>query len=387
MAAGVPPMSATRLVILGTEHSPQLVAESYQPAVFRAFFARVQPQVLCIEQPPGAFVRGDYRYGEYAYERHHIALPWARQRGLPVYPVDWVLPEGDDQRLVWGVPDIEAPPFLRTWGAVRGFMRFPKEMLDLELFFAESEAASRRVAAWYDRPRQPGERDFSRRLGLYRTFLQAMRVKAVARQHPGETVLVVIGYFHKGDIEGVLAGTPDVEIVQPSSFGHPPAGEIDAEVLPTDLLAILSFNLLGVQAKDGPVNWDWMERSLRRLEADAATAETLLLRTRLAVLQSEVDASEAIRRYEQVRAMQESATSFTFDGVADRGRLDSYYDPFGNLTIANRALVEIAREQRKLGQVDAARQILAELSADGGLRELPRHQLAAYWDEFVLRTP
>ncbi len=378
-------MNTTRLVILGTEHSPQLVAESYQPAVFRAFFARVQPQVVCIEQPPDAFVRGDFRYGEHAYERQHIALPWARQRGLPVYPVDWVLPEGDDQRLVWGVPDIEAPPFLRSWGYVRSFKRFPKEMLDLDLFFAESEAASRRVAAWYDQPRQPGDRDFARRLGLYRTFLQAMRIKAVARQHPGETILVVIGYFHKGDIEGVLAGTPGIELVQPSVFGQPTAEEIEAEVLPTDLLAILSFNLLGVQAKDGPVNWEWMERSLRRLEADAVTAETLLLHTRLAVLRSEVNATEAIRLYEQVRAMPAAAIPFTYDGVADRSRVDSYYDPFGNLSVANRALLEIARECRTLGQTDATQQILAELSAAGGLRELQRHQLAAYWDEFVVQ--
>src|SRR6185312_16970132 len=100
-------------------------------------------------------------------------------------------------------------------------MFFPQEILDLDLFFAESAAARDRIAAWYDQPRQPGERDFSRRLGLYRTFLQAMRIKAVARQHPGETVLVVIGYFHKGDIEGVLAGTPGIEIVQPSTFGRP----------------------------------------------------------------------------------------------------------------------------------------------------------------------
>jgi len=198
-------------------------------------------------------------------------------------------------------------------------------------------------------------------------------------------ILVVIGYFHKGDIEGVLAGTPGIELVQPSVFGQPTAEEIEAEVLPTDLLAILSFNLLGVQAKDGPVNWEWMERSLRRLEADAVTAETLLLHTRLAVLRSEVNATEAIRLYEQVRAMPAAAIPFTYDGVADRSRVDSYYDPFGNLSVANRALLEIARECRTLGQTDATQQILAELSAAGGLRELQRHQLAAYWDEFVVQ--
>lgn len=91
------------------------MAESYQPAVFRAFFEYVQPQAICIEPPPEAYVRGGYHNGEYAYEKYHIALPWARERGVPVYPVDWI-PHGDDQQLVWGVPDIEAPPFVRTRG-------------------------------------------------------------------------------------------------------------------------------------------------------------------------------------------------------------------------------------------------------------------------------
>ena len=49
------------LVILGVvEHSAQLVAEFYQPAVFRAFFQRVQPDVISVERSPQEFLRGDY---------------------------------------------------------------------------------------------------------------------------------------------------------------------------------------------------------------------------------------------------------------------------------------------------------------------------------------
>jgi len=148
-----------------------------------------------------------------------------------------------------------------------------------------------------------------------------MRIKAVARQRPSTTILVVIGYFHKGDIEGVLAGTPGIEIVQPSTFGRPASGEIEAEMQAEDYFAILSFNLLGVQAKEGLVHWAWMERCLRRLERGGVTAETLLLGTRLAVLRSAVDAAEAIRRYERVRTLPEAASQFTFDGVVDRRRV------------------------------------------------------------------
>ena len=71
------------LVILGVvEHSAQLVAESYQPAVFRAFFQRVQPDVICVERSPQEFLRGDYY--EYSYELQHVAVPFARGGDTPL---------------------------------------------------------------------------------------------------------------------------------------------------------------------------------------------------------------------------------------------------------------------------------------------------------------
>src|SRR5581483_5210740 len=111
--------------------------ESYRPAVFRAFFGRVRPDVLCIEHPPEDFARGDFRYGQYAYEKHHIALPWAREQRIPVYPIDWI-PPADDQMLVWGVKDLEAPPLIRRSGGYGRFLTFDEETLSLDLFFAEA---------------------------------------------------------------------------------------------------------------------------------------------------------------------------------------------------------------------------------------------------------
>ncbi len=373
----------SKLVILGTHHSPQLVAESYQPAVFRAFFERIRPDAVCIEHPPEDFSRGDYRYGEYAYEKHHIALPWGRERGVPVYPVDWI-PPSTDQLLIWGVPDIEDPGFVRTQGYVRSFLSFGEDRLNLDFFFAEREEFSHPVAEWYDQPRQQGERDSARRLGLYRTFLQAMRIKAVTRQHPGGTVLVVIGYFHKGDIEGVLGRAPGIEIAQPSTYGQPEPEEIEAHVRREDLLAVLSFNLLGVQSRDGAANWEWVRGALERVETQAETAETLLLRTRLEVLTSELAPKEAILRYERAQEMAAEGERFTFDGVQDRRRIDSYYDPFGNLTIRERTELEEARESHKLGQSEVAARVLRKLMGKARASELQRRQLEVYWEEFVL---
>jgi hypothetical protein len=38
---------------------------------------------------------------------------------------------------------------------------------------------------------------------------------------------------------------------------------------------------------------------------------------------------------------------FTWTGVKDFSRVDSYFDPFGNLSLAKRIRLELAREYRK----------------------------------------
>src|SRR5437870_1977860 len=115
------------VVILGVvEHSAQLIAESYQPAVFRAFFQRVQPDVICVERPPQEFLRGDYY--EHSYELQYIVVPFAREAAIPVYPIDW-LPAADDQLPAWGVPNLETPPFIRAPDSYKQFLCFHNDAL------------------------------------------------------------------------------------------------------------------------------------------------------------------------------------------------------------------------------------------------------------------
>ena len=63
---------------------------------------------------------------------------------------------------------------------------------------------------------------------------------------------------------------------------------------------------------------------------------------------------DAAQHYERIRMMAEDDERFTFTGVKDAARIDSYYDPFGNLSIEQRARLEIARESYKGGRVEAA---------------------------------
>jgi hypothetical protein len=366
----------TRVVILGVGHSTQLVEERQQPAALRAFFDRVAPDAIGVERAPELLARGNHY--EFTYEIQHVALPYALERRIPVHGIDW-MPSGEDMLLGFGV-DLETLPAVRSgW---RGFLSFPDSVdVRLPLFFADSEEDRlRRTAPWLSEW-EPASRDLPRRLYLYRTFLQARRIAEAAARYPGGTLLVPIGVNHKDDIERILADHPRIEIVQPSSFGEPSAEEVEEHLRRVDLFAIASFNLLGVQSTTDVVDWVWMGRVVQRLEAGGSSAETRLLATRLGVLKGEVSPALAIERYEEIAREAGHSVAFTWTGVQDETRIDSYFDPFGNLSVGDRAWLEAARELHRLRRAresDAIRNRLAGARSPEQVR-----QLQTYWATFI----
>jgi hypothetical protein len=372
----------TTLVVLGVDHSAQLAGRGYHPGYLRAFFDRVRPTALCVERSPDEFARGDYY--EFTYEVQHVAVPYARARGVALCPVDW-LPGRDDERLAFGRLEVVDPPAVRAAHGFQGFLALDSAALRRTLFYADSAPSRAEARAFYDRPRAAGWPDFPRRLGLYRTFMQAMRVRAAARAHPGATVLVVVGSLHKDDIERVLAGDPGLRIVQPSAYGLPDAAAADAALEPADLAAILAFNLLGVQPLEGPVDWAWVGTVLERYaRVRSAAPELPLLRARHAGLTGREAPAAAAARFERLAAAADTAARFTFTGVEDARRLDSYFDPFGNLSVRRRALVEAARAWARAGRPADAERVRGALVGDGAWwSPLRRAQLAAYWERYV----
>lgn len=377
------PEKKTRVMILGVNHSAQLVAENYQPAVFRAFFNRVKPSAICVERTPQELARGDFY--EFTFEQQYLAIPYARERRIPLCAIDW-LPAAEDTMLAFGLSDLERPPFERNPTGFQGFTAFTDAHdLQTSLFFAESESDRKENREFSDVTPAQKAYDYPRRLFLYRTFMQAMRIRESAKMH-GETIVVVVGSMHKDDIERILASDSAIELMQPSSFGQPTAGEIAKAVEGPDLFAIATFNLLGVQAKRGPVNWDWVGRVVGLLDSRSASAEMHLLRTRFNVLSKKITSELAAAEFRNIVEETAPQTDFHFTGVKDHGRVDSYFDPFGNLRVRQRALLELARETAKAGRDSEAQRLRGELLDDPALSPLKRAQLNAYWDEYVLHT-
>jgi hypothetical protein len=368
--------SVTRVVILGVAHSgAQFVSPWQQPAAFRSFIDRVRPDGIAIERSPEEYARGDFY--EFTFEQQDIVVPYARERRIPLHPFDW-LPHEDDMELAFGV-SLTRPPSIRPSAGFQTFDTHPAEQLRARLFFAEAETDRRAARDWSAQSGAKARGDFPRRLYLYRTFMQAMRISRAARQHRGGVLLVVVGAMHKDDLERVLADEPGIAIIQPSTFGEPTDAEVRRGVRASDRFAIATFNLLGLQSGVA-VDWEWLRRIVSEL--GATSHETQLFAIRLDYLTHKLAPADALVRLEALERATGTSEAFRWTGVKDRARIDSTFDPFGNLTVKQRVQVEIARLAHRLGEDARVEAIEGQLS--GQLTALQAAQLRSYWKPYVI---
>ena len=378
-AAGPATPSPTRVVILGVDHSAQLVSKDDRPGLLTAFIEKLQPDAICIERPPRRVARNDFY--EFTYEQTGIILPYARAHHMPICPVDW-MPSSDDMRLAFG-RDLSELPEIRPARGFQSFMEFrdPKRS-KLGLLAFDKPAATAKLMKWATTPNPRMDRDFARQLYLYRTFLQAQRVRAAAHAHPGGTVLVVIGAWHKPQIEKILAHDKQIRIVKPSAIGMPSGRAAEAATSDAQRTAVLSFNLLGVQSTTDNVNWHWMRQTLARLKANHPKAsQNALFALRLAQLTGKLTPEDAAKRYRELAMATAKGTQFLWTGVKDETRVDSYFDPFGNLSVRQRAELEEARALRAAGHEVRANAVLKNLEAELSPRKSA--QLVVYAKRFM----
>jgi hypothetical protein len=380
VAAEASAATVTRVVVLGVSHSNQLVAEGDQPAMLDAFIARVHPDAICIERAPRPYSRGDFY--EFTYEQQGVVVPYARRHHVAIYPIDWE-PSHEDELLGWGI-DLDTSPELRPDTGFQAFSTFTRSDLDRKLYDSDNPATLADVVKWETHTPDKLSRDLPRRLFLYRSFMQARRIEAVAHSHRGQTVLVVVGYFHKHDIEAILGDDKGVRLVEASRFGLPSPQEIRQHDRPEYEYAVAAFNLLGKQFSTGAVNTKWVGAIVADLSVKHPDSpEVKLFATRLSLLTHAINAHQAITRYRAMLADSKDMP-FTWTGVQDSSRVESYFDPFGNLTVHQRTQVELARMLYQTHDTAAANALLPEVQTQLSPRKAA--QLAGYWRQELLTS-
>lgn len=335
------------ITILGVTHTGQLMSAAQQPAALRSFVERVNPNALLIERSPEEYARGDFY--EFTYEQQFVLVPFAKQHNIPIHPIDW-LPKEDDIRLAFGVQDLEVPAFTRSPTGFWGFTSFSdSSVLEQSLYYAEESSERNSNLEWYAMyPQKQVNADGARRLFLYRTFMQAKRIEAVAKNYTEQdTLLVVIGSLHKADIEAILSGA-GYTIINSARFGVIAPEEIKRNYTTLDAFAIASFNLLGVQSRNNVTDHPFLQEAINHIKT-VASPEAQFFATKYQLFTKKITAKEAIVQYNALLKTLPKTTVFTWTGVKNRARLDSYVDPFGNMTLWQRLHLELAREYFKTG--------------------------------------
>lgn len=366
----------SKLIVLGVNHAYQLVSRECQPAVYRAFFDRVNPDLIGIQRTPEKYARMDLQ--EYAYEQKEIILPYALQKGIPIFPFDWNA-SSNDQLLVFGINDSDQPAFVRGENSLKKFVSFSN--LKEGIFHSEQKDVIKQNNEWIQ-TKSSGEKDFTRRLFQYRTFMQAMSIKAIAEERLGETILVVVEHRHKVDIESILSNNSSIEIIQPSKFGYPTDQEISQQKDLKDAFAICSFNILGLQATH-EIDMSWVEENLNMLRKHDCTSEVKLLEVKLELLKETITDTEAIKRYIELEKGLNYYQRFTYTGVKDKTRIDSYFDPFGNLSVKNRLRIELGKSFYNIKQKDKVDVLKEEILSMSSLTIFQEKQLEAYWNMYI----
>ncbi|WP_299668156.1 hypothetical protein [uncultured Polaribacter sp.] len=372
-------ITAQNVVVLGVEHSAQLVNTNHQPAILRAFMDKVNPEGICIERSPREYLKNDFY--EFTFEQQYCIIPYAKDNSIPLYPIDWI-PEDEDLELAFGVADLAVPRFTRNPSGFWGFTVFSDSTsFNKDFYFADEENYYENNKEWYANHSKKVSNDFARRLFLYRTFLQAKRIESVCRKYSkNDTILVVIGALHKNDIEVNLA-SKGYTIIQPSSYGKIALKEKEESFKINDAYAITTFNLLGMQSKIDVINKELVDYAINKLDKDRPGLELEFFKVKYDVLRNKIDSKIAIKSYLKLLTNISKDSKFTWTGVKHNYRIDSYFDPFGNLTLWQRIHLELAREYLKINNT-AAYQKQKELLFKE-FKGFKLGMLSAYWGEHI----
>jgi len=264
--------SSFEVVVFGTYHAPGMFfSDDYTPAHIAAALEQAAPDVVAVESHPTWFAAG--RYHVVTYEAEGVAVPWARERGLPVHGVDWKdIVAWDQSEERWALRAasslegvaIGAPP---TRGSFELARRLPTDPADFQHLNSAEYGESRHVGLAKDDPEFAGRRD----RGIAHNILELMKA------HPGKRLAVVIGAHHKPFLDELLSRVEGVTVLQPGvDFPWPGEEEIDSAWTAEQLVTVIGWRLDGRGTYGASMDEAWLagvERLLDRLDRDGSKPE------------------------------------------------------------------------------------------------------------------
>lgn len=271
------------IFIIGVAHAPeQFRSDGFSPAHVRAALEAINPDVVGVESNPAWFEKGQF-YRQ-TYEAQHLAVPWARERGIPLYGIDWIGDLGPDKdyaererleqvrlmRAALDKTDLDPGDFeYGSWAWPRPSTAPPTG--EETFLFLNGKEYARRTLDWIDAGRE--ESGSAAEYMDLRDANIAASIAEVVLKHPGNRFAIVIGAMHKADLERRLEERSLRVVTLPTVLRGLPLADgpaMDGRLTIKDIAAILSEAWDSGEEGTGRAR---AERLLERLKAAAGTQE------------------------------------------------------------------------------------------------------------------
>lgn len=383
LVAVVPAQESKRfeVLVLGTLHAPwQFRTAGFTPAHVRATLEAAAPHVLGVESNPAWFTQG--RFHDVTWEAQGVAIPWARERELPVCGVDWMDVERYDRdhrrrcasryEQLTAVRPSDRPLPLGMFGRVhRGSLaRLLEWWNDPTRTFThmngiDGDAFAKRWLKGSD----PTSPDFGGR----RNQEIAKRCAAVMKRHPGRRLVVVIGAGHKAVLDALFSRMDGVRVLELGADVPVPDGDaVAAAWTAQDLICAVGHNLDGERSyfSNELVDLDRVTQLVERLAGLGGEADVVdYFRARIA--QRRGRAGAALEIYDRLADVDQGPELYPYR----LGHWRMYY-AFKEAVDLERArcLQELGRHAQAAALLDGFEERLAEVPAvttsSGGLTPL-----------------
>ncbi len=355
---------AFEVLVLGTHHAPGMfLSAEYTPAHIRATLEAAKPDVVAVESHPRWFEQG--RFHVVTYEAQGVAVPFARERGIPVHGVDWKDIEAWDRdeerrslqraRRVQQMLSYSGSLDLSFFGKLirrvgEGDRERDRRRRDIDWeYFNDVHSDEHGKSRWGGI--SPDDKNFAARRdrGIAANILEVMR------DHPGKRLVVVIGAHHKTFLDILLARHEGVKVLRlGDDVPLPSDAQIEAAWTVQDLIACLGHNL--------DTGHSYFHAELADLDRMQGLLEELELRG------ERPDAARYFRaRIDALSGRSETAAQVLGDLIESGTEGDVYPFPMREwrmrYSLSEAARIERARLHLAAGEQQEARRLLEPVAA------------------------
>jgi|GEM_PF-2233257 len=244
---------AFEVLVLGTYHAPAMFNNpDYTPAHIRATLLAASPDVVAVESHPTWFANG--RFHVVTYEAQGVAVPFARERGLPVYGVDWKDIWNWDRREEFRALRIAFPLEQAIAAGEALAPRWFGRLNAGELQHRRAAAGAASKVSWeyindvhgdeFGKLRYSGKSPDDDDFAQARDRGIAANCVEVMSRHRGQRLVVVVGAHHKPFLDILFSRMNNVRVLElGQDVKVPCAKELDRAWSSSDLVVALGHNL------------------------------------------------------------------------------------------------------------------------------------------------